>query len=79
MASKKNKDSSLPVAAMFFIALISGAVVAGSFEIINYWPLPVSIAPYYGWGTGLGWGLCAGALFGYILGWLTDDNHFEES
>jgi hypothetical protein len=69
----------LPSAAMVVIGL-AGALVSGlSFLVIRYWPLPVSVAPYFGFRQGALWGLVVGALFGLILGFLTDDSHFQDS
>lgn len=79
MGTKKAAGSSLPVAAMIVMALVSALVVGGSFEVIKHWPLPVSIAPYFGFKGGAIWGLVVGAFSGLVLGFLTDDSHFEES
>lgn len=69
----------LPSAAMVVVGLL-GAIVSGfSFFIINYWPLPVSIAPVFGFKVGALWGLVAGAVCGLVLGFLTDDSHFPDS
>lgn len=69
----------LPSAAMVVIG-IAGALVSGlSFLIIRYWPLPVSVAPYFGFRQGAMWGLIVGAAFGLCLGFLTDDSHFQDS
>jgi tetrahydromethanopterin S-methyltransferase subunit C len=69
----------LPSAAMVVIGL-AGALVSGlSFLVIQYWPLPVSVAPYFGFRQGALWGLVVGAVFGLILGFLTDDSHFQDS
>ncbi len=49
-----------------------------SFEVIKHWPLPVSVAPYFGWKMGALWGLVVGAVSGLVLGFCTDDSHFDE-
>jgi hypothetical protein len=79
MASQKGKTpgSSFPVAAMIWIALIGAVVSALSFEIIKVWPLPVSVAPYFGWKLGSLWGLVVGAVSGLVLGFVTDETHFD--
>lgn len=79
MGTKKAAGSPFPVAAMILIALISAPVVGGSFEVIKHWPLPVSVVPYFGFKTGAMWGLVVGAFCGWVLGFLTDDTHFEET
>jgi hypothetical protein len=76
---KANSGMGLPSAAMVVIGL-AGALVSGlSFVIIRYWPLPVSVAPYFGFRQGAMWGLVVGAAFGLVLGFLTDDSHFPDS
>jgi hypothetical protein len=83
MATKDNSESKsgigLPSAAMVFVALISALVSGASFEIINYWPLPVSVVPYFGFREGALWGLVVGAVSGLILGFCTDDSHFADN
>lgn len=76
---KVNNGIGLPSAAMVVIG-IAGAIVSGlSFKIIQYWPLPLSVAPYFGLKVGAAWGLVVGAAFGLCLGFLTDDSHFQDS
>jgi hypothetical protein len=82
MATKEKKSDEsigLPSAAMVVIAVISAIVTGASFEIIKYWPLPVSVVPYFGWQGGVLWGLVVGAVSGLILGFCTDDSHFADS
>lgn len=78
---KKNNDYvlSVPIVAMMVCALASTVIVAASFWVINYWPLPVSVAPYYEWPVGAVWGFLVGGLFGYCIGWLTDERHFTDT
>lgn len=81
MAKKEqvNKGIGLPSAAMVVLGF-AGAIVSGlSFVIIRYWPLPLSVAPYFGFKQGALWGLVVGAAFGLVLGFLTDDSHFQDS
>lgn len=79
MAKKTEMRSgpSLALNAMVIMAVL-GALVSGfSFEIIKYWPLPQSIEPYFGFTEGMWWGLFAGAGFGWVIGFITDENKFE--
>ncbi|MBZ0188661.1 MAG: hypothetical protein K8F91_20615 [Candidatus Obscuribacterales bacterium] len=78
MANKGNHDSGMnfPINAMLVMAVL-GALVSGfSFEIIKYWPLPVSVEPYFGFEIGWIWGATVGAVTGLVLGYLTDERHF---
>lgn len=82
MAKQKETKShglTLPIAAMLVMSVLGALVVSGSFEVIKYWPLPQSVEPYYDWVAGLVWGAVGGGLFGFILGYLTDDNHFAST
>jgi hypothetical protein len=78
---KKQADYALsvPIVAMMVCAVASALIVGASFWIINYWPLPVSVAPYYEWNVGVVWGFLVGGLFGYCIGWLTDERHFTDT
>jgi hypothetical protein len=71
--------SSFPVAAMVVIALIAAVVSGASFEVIKHWPLPVSVAPVFGFKMGALWGLVVGAVSGLVLGFCTDDAHFSDA
>ena len=78
----ENQPSSgigLPTKAMVVIGLLSGLVVGLSMWVINYWPLPASVAPYFGFRWGFVWGAVVGGISGLILGFLTDDKHFADS
>lgn len=75
----KTHALTLPTAAMFVMAILGAIVVAGSFEVIKYWPQPQSVDPYFDWVGGLVWGGVAGGFFGFVIGFLTDDNHFKKS
>ena len=68
---------SLPILGMFWTALFSAVIVGFSFEVIKYWPLPQSVDPYFGGFTGAIWGLVVGGVAGLVLGYLTDDSHFD--
>jgi hypothetical protein len=69
--------TSFPVAAMIVIALVAAVVSGASFWIIKYWPLPASVAPYFGFKMGALWGLVVGAVSGLVLGFCTDETHFD--
>ncbi|MBA3995142.1 MAG: hypothetical protein C0469_16610 [Cyanobacteria bacterium DS2.3.42] len=71
--------SSFPLVASFYMALTGAVVVGFSFEVIKYYPLPASVDPYFDGFTGAAWGAIVGAITGLVLGYLTDDNHFQES
>ena len=58
---------------MVVIALIAAVVSGASFEVIKHWPLPVSVAPVFGFKMGGLWGLVVGAVSGLVLGFCTDD------
>ena len=80
--AKKNKDEgglSLPIAMMFFCSLAGGIIVGLCFEVIKYWPQPVSAWPYFGWDTAIWWGFIVGGVNGLVLGFLTDDKNFEKA
>ncbi len=73
----KKSGSTFPLAAAFCIAIM-GAIVSGlSFYVIKHWPLPISVAPYFGFKIGALWGLVVGAVSGLVLGFCTDDTHFD--
>lgn len=63
---------------MCSFAVIGAVVVGLCFEVVKYWPLPVSIAPYFGFQTAACWGFIVGGINGLVLGYLTDDNHFDK-
>lgn len=62
--------------AMILMAVAGAIVVGCQCEVINHWPLPVSIAPYFSWKTGWVWGAIVGSLVGLVIGYLTDESHF---
>jgi hypothetical protein len=70
---------SMPLLGMLVVGISSAIVVAASFVMIRYWPLPVSIAPYFGGRAGLVWGAVAGSLIGLCLGFLVDEKNFSGS
>jgi hypothetical protein len=69
----------LPTWAMLIIGCLSGLVVAASFEVVKFWPLPASVVPALDFRGGLLWGLVVGGVSGLVLGFLTDDKHFADS
>ena len=74
--TQPNKIST-PLLAALVVGLLSAVVVAFSFEVIKFWPLPASVTPALTFEQGLWWGAIVGGLFGFILGFLTDDAHFQ--
>ena len=70
---------SLPVLATVIIGTLTGVVSGLSFVVIKYWPLPASVAPYFGFNEGFVWGAVIGGVSGLVLGFATDDNHFQQS
>lgn len=80
MADKKKNGNglSLPIQMMIIFAILGAVVVPACFTVVNYWPQPVSVVPYFGWKTALWWGVIVGGLNGLVLGFLTDDSHFEQ-
>lgn len=80
MAKEKTQAENgftLPIWAMVFMSLLAAALVGASFEVIKFYPLPVSVEPYLNFSGGAVWGLIAGAISGFVLGFLTDDSHFR--
>lgn len=75
----KENGMSVPIAGMWFTAILSAVVVGASFAVIPYWPQPPSVAPYYTWEVGAFWGLVVGGITGLVIGYLTDDRHFGDS
>lgn len=76
--STKHNKLPLPLLAAIVVGFTSALVVAFSFEVIKYWPLPASVAPALGFNQGLWWGAIVGAISGLALGFLTDDKHFDQ-
>ena len=80
MASNSQNENEFPftIAAGLLCGIFGGLIVGASFWIINYWPLPAAVAPYFGFREGFVWGAVVGFSFGTILGFLTDDRHFAK-
>lgn len=78
MAKKQEADKGLPFPLQVGVALgVLGGLLTGlSFWVIQYWPQPASVAPYFGFNVGFAWGAVTGFTFGVILGFLCDDAHF---
>ncbi len=74
----RSHSLSFPAIASVTFAVLGAIVVGASFEIIKYWPQPQSVEPYFDAMTGAVWGFVAGGVFGFILGYLTDDDHFRK-
>jgi hypothetical protein len=72
---------SYPILAMIVCALLGGVITGLAFQVIVWWPLPVSVAPYFEdslFPTGFAWGASIGALVGFVLGFITDEDHFDD-
>jgi hypothetical protein len=83
MAKKieRTEAMSAPILGMLVMAIAGGLLVGSSFVAITAWPHPISVAPYYEdslFLTGFAWGMVVGAFFGWIVGFLTDENHFSD-
>ena len=80
MAKKESNPEgmSLPIIGMLLISVLAAVVVAAQCEVIKYWPLPVSIAPYFGGDVGFWWGLIVGAPVGLLIGFIADENNYPD-
>lgn len=79
MANKENTSASnFPIQAMVIMALLGAVLTGASFEIIKVWPQPASVEPYFGFWGGAMWGLAVGAVTGLVIGFLTDERHFDD-
>jgi len=77
MSPANNENGlSMPLTGMLLMGVTSAVVVSACFIVVRHWPLPVSVAPYFGGRIGLVWGLVAGAIIGLIIGYLVDEKHF---
>ncbi len=81
MTIKKNTSFqlSMPAIGMLTLGTVGALVTAFSFKVMEYWPLPVSVSPYFGMKTGLVWGLVVGAISGLAIGFLVDERYFSDS
>lgn len=81
MTGKKDTASqlSMPVIGMLLLGTTGALITALSFKVVCYWPLPVSVSPYFGGKAGLVWGLIVGAISGLAIGFLVDDRHFSDT
>lgn len=80
--TKAARGMSYPILAMIVCALAGGVITGLSFQVITWWPLPISVAPYFEdslFPTGFAWGAVIGALVGLVLGFITDEVHFEDA
>ncbi len=72
----KPTEMSMPIIGMLLMAVLGAVVVAAQCEVIKVWPLPVSVAPYFGGDVGMWWGLIAGAVVGLMVGFVIDEKHY---
>lgn len=83
MATNNNQKNeagmSLPMIGMFLVGIPAAVIVAASTEVINFWPLPPPVAPYFGWTEGVWWGLIPGAVVGMFIGWMVDERHYPDA
>ncbi|MBX9724158.1 MAG: hypothetical protein K2X81_22310 [Candidatus Obscuribacterales bacterium] len=79
MAKKESKPEgmSLPIIGMLLLGVLGAVITAAQCEVIKYWPLPVSIAPYFGGEVGFWWGLVVGAVVGLFVGFISDEKHYD--
>jgi hypothetical protein len=68
----------MPLAGALLVGFVGALVTASSFWAITVWPLPVSVEPMVDFQGGLVWGGVIGAISGLVIGFLTDEKHFEE-
>lgn len=76
--AKEPEQMSMPILGMLVLGIAGAVTVAAQVEVINYWPQPVAVAPYFHWETGLLWGLIAGGAFGLIVGFIADEKHYPD-
>ncbi len=74
---EKKSGANLPLSASAIMAAAGALIVGFSFEVIKYYPLPASVAPYFDGWTGAAWGAVVGAISGLVLGYLTNDDYFQ--
>ena len=80
--SKKDttpQEMSLPVIGMLILGSLGAITVAAQTAVITVWPLPVSIAPYFGPEVGVWWGLIVGSLVGLFVGFISDERHYDDT
>lgn len=79
MANKETTSGmSSPVIGMFVMGIAGAIIVALQVAVIPYWPQPASVAPVFGWDTGLWWGLIVGGLVGLYVGFIVDEKHYDD-
>lgn len=72
---------SYPLLCMIVCSVLGGLITGAAFQVIVWWPLPISVAPYFEdtlFLSGFSWGAVSGALIGFVLGFLTDEAHFDD-
>jgi hypothetical protein len=76
-SNQTQEGFSMPLAGAMLMAFLGAIVVGSSFYVISFCPLPASVAPVMGFKGGACWGAVVGALAGLVLGFLTDEKHFD--
>ncbi len=82
MATKEDSKKaamSLPMVGMLLMGVTGAVLVALQTEVINVWPQPASVAPYFGWTEGIWWGLFSGGLVGWFVGFVADESHYPDA
>ena len=79
MAKKSDslpEEISLPVVGMLLMGFSGAVIVAAQCEVVKFWPLPASVAPYFGADVGMWWGLIVGGAVGLVVGFIADEKHY---
>lgn len=75
----KKGGLSLPTTGMLLLGIAGAVIVGVQTEVINFWPLPPSVAPYFGWQEGIWWGLFGGGVTGWFVGYIADESRYPDA
>lgn len=75
---KNSEGMSLTMLGMVLMALAGAVVVGLGCKVINFWPLPASVIPYFGGKIGACWGLVVGAATGLFVGFIADESNYPD-